>query len=245
MKLAFNVPIAKFSDYFGSFQLVYWRLGFRKSFFVGFFFSYFSLTTVKGYSEYQCLQNIMAKKSLQFGLLLNGEKTDNWLSDFYYVAIFHLLNPCNQKDKHDLHNKIYVCRQTYRVSAGLSEEEITSMNWASLCNWCRLNLNKQCLAITQQNRTLVLISCFGISVAEALQVSTPFTFAARYLKSGKRIAAESTSCSLCLAAERLTSVVKKIGWCWGRSSQWQYAGGGGEGGGRTRQSRGGGEGRRS
>lgn len=48
MKLAFNVPIAKFSDYFGPFQLVYWRLGFRESFFIGFFFFLFFTDYCKG-----------------------------------------------------------------------------------------------------------------------------------------------------------------------------------------------------
>lgn len=138
----------------------------------------------------------------------DGE-TDNWLSDFYYVAIIHLLNPCNRKNKHDLHNKIWMCKETYRESAELSEEETTSMNWENLCNWYKLNLNKHCLEITQQKRTLVLISFFGMSVAEVLQVSTTFMFAARPPESGKWIAAELTSSSVCLATQRLTRVVDK------------------------------------
>lgn len=164
----------------------------------------------------------MTKKILiQFVHFLNGEKTDNGLSDFYHVAIFHLLNPCNRKDKHDLHNKICMCKQTYRESAELSEKEITSMNWENLCNWYKLNLNKHCLEVPQPNITLVF-SCFGTSVAEVLQVSTPFMFSARHPESGKWTAAESTSCSVCLATHRLTRVVDKRDWCRGRSSQWQY-----------------------
>lgn len=130
-----------------------------------------------------------------------------------------------RKNKHDLHNKIWVWWLTHRESAELSEEEIISMNWENLCNWYKLTLNNHCLEITQ-NRTLALISCFGMSVAEVLQVSIPLMFAARHAQCGKGTAAEPTGCCVCLAAQRLERVVDNKDWCWGRSSQWQYAGGG-------------------
>lgn len=114
---------------------MYWRLV------LGTFFPpSFSLITVKEVSEYH--QLIMAKKSSLFGLLLNWEKTVNCLSDFYYVGLFHLLNSCNQKDKHVFHNKIFVGKQAYRQTAGLSEGETISVNWESPWVWYKLNLEK-------------------------------------------------------------------------------------------------------
>lgn len=99
------------------------------------------------------------------------------------------------------------------------------MNWENLCNWYKLTLNKHCLEITQK-RTLALISCFGMSVAEVLQVSIPLMFAARHAECDKWTTAEQTGFSVCRATQRLARVVGNKDWCWGRSSQWQYAGGG-------------------
>lgn len=68
-----------------------------------------TLIAVKEDAEFH--QLIMSFRSLLFGLFLKWEKIVNLFTDFYYVCNFHLLNPCNQKDKQVFHSKICMCEQ--------------------------------------------------------------------------------------------------------------------------------------